>query len=229
MDGKKWNWDEYRKNHYSSQVGGTVYMDLNDQGGGIWAGEYTLPEDMANATYTLTWISASDHAGNYVAAEPAGYYFNFQGPDIVNNNIGNFVKRCYNTILGRGVDETGLHDWGILLATGEKTGAEIINSLTESDEFKQKGLSNGEIVSRLYLAMLDREADEAGKAAWVKVLDEGYPVSAVVNGFSKSIEFRGVCKGYGIRPGSVDPGQPAQPTVPGADMNKIKAFVTRCY
>ena len=229
MDGKKWNYEEYKKNHYSRQVGGTVFIDLEEQGGGLWAGEYTLPENMPNATYTLSGIYASDHAGNFNGIEPSGYYFNYQGPDIVSDNIANFVKRCYQIILGRGVDETGLHDWGILLATGQSTAAEIINSLTESNEFKAKGLSNGEIVDRMYLAMLDRGADPAGKASWVAILEQGYPVATIVNGFSGSIEFRGVCKKYGIKPGSVNPGQPVQPVTPTADMTKIKAFVTRCY
>ncbi len=231
MDGKKWSWAEYRKNHTWASVGSGFDIELKQQSGDTWTGSFQLPEDYVNAQYTLSYISAYDKAGNetYISYDNNEYYFNFVGPDIVNDNIGDFVKRCYNIILGRGVDETGLQGWGLALSTGQSTAAQIINSLTESDEFKLKGLSNEQIVEIMYRTMLDREADAAGKQAWVDVLNQGYPVSAVVNGFSRSIEFRGICKKYGIKPGTVDAGQPTQPVAPAADMGKIKAFVSRCY
>ncbi len=223
--------ENWKKSHSSTSIGGGFGIELQHQTGDVWAANFELPQDLVNTTYSITSISAYDKFNNenWTGYDQGQVFFNFSGEDIVNNNIADFVKRCYNIILGRGVDETGLQGWGIALATGQSTAAQIINSLTESDEFKQKGLSKGEIVDRMYLAMLGREADPAGKQAWVDVLNQGYPVASIVNGFSGSVEFRGICKSYGIRPGTVDGGQPSQPVQPAGDMNKIKAFVSRCY
>ena len=109
---------DWRKNHTFSRSGGRVTFELENKGGNTWVSNDELPESLVNTTFTLLSIAACDKAGNWtdIDYQEGQYYFNFAGEDIVNENIGNFVKRCYNTILGRGVDETGLHDWGILLA-----------------------------------------------------------------------------------------------------------------
>ncbi len=135
-----------------------------------------------------------------------------------------FVTRCYAVILGRAPDQAGLEDWTGRLKSGERTAAEIIDGFVNSDEFKNKKLSNEEAVTVLYNAMLDRDPDAGGLASWTKVLEAGNPFGAVINGFCESAEFKELCREYGIEPGSVnvDP-------VPTNARAKIEAFVRRCY
>ena len=118
-------------------------------------------------------------------------------------NIKAFVKRCYNIILGREADNSGLTTWYNELASKRKAASEIIDRFVNSPEFQGKHYSNGDAVEILYQAMLGRNSDPAGKANWVSKLDAGKPFAVVINGFCNSKEFRGICESYGIEPGSV--------------------------
>jgi hypothetical protein len=63
---------------------------------------------------------------------------------------------------------------------------------------KKKNLSNRDYVANAYVALLDRQPDEGGLAAWTDVLDKGAERSKVVNGFIDSPEFSNLCQEYGI-------------------------------
>ena len=146
------------------------------------------------------------------------------------NKIRAFVTRNYRVILGREPDADGLNYWAQRLASGEATAAEIINGFVESIEFRGKNLSYGDQVEVLYQVMLDRGSDADGKAYWMSMLNGGNPLAAVINGFCNSIEFKGICTEYGITPGSVAVGELKPPkAVPVVDMDKLRAYVTRCY
>jgi len=147
-------------------------------------------------------------------------------PPADNEKIKAYVERCYQIILGRGADEGGLNTWMDELTSGRKAAAEIIEQFVASAEFQNKKLSNSDSVEILYKAMLGRGSDPAGKASWVEKLDEGQDLTAVINGFCGSAEFKAICDSYGIQPGTVTV---KQPTVPAANDEKIQAFVARCY
>ena len=140
-----------------------------------------------------------------------------------------FVDRCYSVILGRGGESEGIAGWAAALRNKSKSAAEIINSFMGSDEFQLKNLDYGQIVDTLYLAMLGRAADPAGRNAWVEVLEVGNPVGVIINGFCGSAEFTNLCNGYGINPGSVPGVTTVAPANPAADVEKIRKFVVRCY
>ena len=141
-----------------------------------------------------------------------------------------FVSRCYQIILGRDADKTGLNTWYNELASGRKAAAEIIDQFVSSDEFKNKKLSKADAVEILYKAMLDRASDSAGKASWVAQLESGKPLQAVINGFCGSAEFGNLCQNYGIKPGTVSvPDTQPEEQQPAASDEQIKAYVTRCY
>lgn len=169
----------------------------------------------------------------------------FVGPDVVvsttkgeyigdkkkpepENKIEAFVTRCYTVILGRKPDEAGLKAWAKALENGEAQASQIIDGFVNSPEFLNKGLTKSQQVEVLYRAMLGRAPDPAGLSAWTEVLNQGYPFGSVINGFCGSMEFINLCNEYGIKPGSVNVG-PVQPAQPTADMEKIRAFVARCY
>lgn len=137
--------------------------------------------------------------------------------------VSSFVDRLYKILLGRNAEEAGLADWTNKLKNGEATSAEIVYGIAGSQEFADFGLSNEDIVEKLYLAMLDRPSDEAGKLYWVERLEAGMSVNAIINGFSGSQEFAGICGGYGIQAGSISELEPR-------DRNfELTAFVSRMY
>ena len=146
------------------------------------------------------------------------------GGDSANTaQVSAFVNRLYTIILDRPAEEAGLADWTNALISGEKTSADIVYGLANSDEFKNKGLSNDEIVERMYLAMLGRASDEGGKADWLDAMANGCTVNGIINGFSGSQEFANICAGYGISAGSVTNCEPRDKNV------NLTAFVSRMY
>lgn len=136
--------------------------------------------------------------------------------------VTSFVSRCYNLILGREADEGGLNNWVGQLASGSSNAATIISNFLGSQEYISQNRSNAETVDILYSTMLNRPADEAGKAHWAGFLDHGDVESVVINGFCGSQEFLGLCAEYGIEAGSVAPA--SSQAVTG-----LEGFVIRCY
>ena len=114
-----------------------------------------------------------------------------------------FVSRCYRIILGRDADEGGMNTWFGELKSQRKAAAEIIELFVNSPEFQGKKLSNPDATEILYKAMLGRGSDAAGKSYWVAQLNNGQPLTAIINGFCGSAEFKSICDAYGIKPGSV--------------------------
>ena len=114
-----------------------------------------------------------------------------------------FVTRCYKIILGRDPDGEGMNTWFNELKSRRRAAAEIIEQFVYSQEFQNKKYSNPDAVEILYKAMLGRGSDPAGKADWVAKLNNGQPLTAIINGFCGSMEFGAICDAYGITPGSV--------------------------
>ena len=143
------------------------------------------------------------------------------------NQLRGFVDRCYTLIMNRASEAEGRDYWVEQLRGKTATASQIIDNFTSSEEFRNRPLTSGEKVDILYNTMLDRGADEAGKAYWVSQLDAGVSEAAIINGFCGSEEFATICSGYGIEPGSVDVKQPDQPDQPAGE--GIEGFVQRCY
>ncbi len=119
------------------------------------------------------------------------------------DKVAAFVKRCYRLILKRGADEEGLNTWVTNLKEGTRTASEIIYGFMYSSEYTGRGMSNSATVEILYRVMLNRGSDSTGKTDWLNRLSNGENVVAIINGFCGSQEFIGLCKEYGIEPGSV--------------------------
>jgi len=130
-----------------------------------------------------------------------------------------FVTRLYNTALGRFPDEEGLQGWVDALLSGRASGADVAYGFIFSDEMFNAGLSFGQFVDRLYIALMGRPADDTGRAAWVARMEEGYPWESIFDGFVMSDEFAEICARAGINRGSYAP----PPDV------SARVFVTRIY
>ena len=159
-------------------------------------------------------------------------YLNIGGYDalcrtyyIVNDTSGveAFVDRLYTIILDRHAESAGLKDWTNRLVWGKATSADLVYGIANSQEFTGKGLSNDEVIERMYLAMLGRGSDASGKADWLEAMANGVTVTGIINGFSGSAEFANVCSGYGIEAGSIT-------SCEARDINvNLTEFVSRMY
>ena len=115
-----------------------------------------------------------------------------------------FVQRMYNVALNRNADAAGLKNWTSQLKSGKKTAADLIDGFFFSDEYKGKKKSADEMITDCYKAMLDRSPDATGMANWKKRFDVGMSMQAICKGFVGSNEFKGLCKTYGIKPGTIN-------------------------
>lgn len=120
-------------------------------------------------------------------------------PVDVNINTTRFVIRLYRLIMGRNADKGGLDTWVTALNSGNLTASEVVNSFFDSVEWKNRNTSDEEFVTAAYLAILDREPDEGGMAAWVGALKRGSERKSVLRGFLGSPEFKNLCDSYGLR------------------------------
>lgn len=137
--------------------------------------------------------------------------------------VENFVDRLYRILLDRPAEPVGKSAWTNNLMNQDSTSAEIVSGIIYSDEFKNRGLSDADVVECLYRAMLDRESDQSGKSGWLRNLTNGMSYTSIINGFAGSTEFAQICSRYGISAGNVE-------ITEARDRNsQVTAFVARCY
>jgi hypothetical protein len=141
--------------------------------------------------------------------------FELHAPDAIDR----FVDRLYRLVLNRPPEPAGFQEWTRVLRDGSATGTHIAHGFFFSQEMGIRNLPNDQFVETLYLTMLDRPSEPAGKTEWVRRLNEGYLREYVFAGFANSIEFGRLCEAAGINKGSYTP-------PPGS---AIRAFVTRLY
>ncbi len=104
---------------------------------------------------------------------------------------GLMVDDLYESALGRPADDEGRRYWVSTMAGGLKY--EHLGTLFYgSPEYVQRSGATGEaFVASLYTGILGREADAAGKAYWVGLLNDGRAAPAdVANAFYRSLESR---------------------------------------
>ena len=154
-----------------------------------------------------------------------------------------FVKRFYKEVLGRSDDDinkdtNGINDWTNKLLTKENSGAEVAYGFVNSGEFRNRDLNNDQFVTTMYRAFFNREPDAEGYEGWYNDLQNGSKTRLqVFEGFVKSGEFKNLCKGYGINPGTYTaPAKPQDPALKplnvdttGVNENQLNAFVERLY
>ena len=119
------------------------------------------------------------------------------------NLINAFIARCYKNILSREATAEELKSWRQDLSSGSKTAADIVDQFAASKEFKGTKRSFADMVETLYLTMLDRSADPAEKADWIRKLQNGQRLKSVLNGITTSQEYINLCETCGLQPGVV--------------------------
>ncbi len=159
-----------------------------------------------NLNYTVDFFDIEDYAGqstNNNNENPDNPSNNNQNNSANEEQVKEFVKRFYVTILERPYDEDGLNNWAAVLLNKQRTATDVAHGFVFSDEFMDKGYSNEEFVKRLYSAFFNRESanDPDGASLWVNALKDGKSREYVFAGFVNSDEFRNLCASYGIDAG----------------------------
>ena len=101
------------------------------------------------------------------------------------------VTRLYRAVLDRDPEDAGLAFWTTALRTGADLD-DLATVFVASPEFQDRygDVGPGEFVNLLYLNVLDREADPAGREFWTSGLQSGrLDRDDVVLAFSQSPEF----------------------------------------
>ena len=134
-----------------------------------------------------------------------------------------FVTRCYELVLGRSPDPTGLNNWVNSLVNNQNTGAHMAYGFFFSQEYINSNTSNEEYVTTLYNVFLDRQPDPSGLADWVGQLEAGATREQIFAGVANSREFFALCNSYGITAGHYIQG------IDNTRQQNVNAFVARLY
>ncbi len=139
------------------------------------------------------------------------------------NQVRSFVVRMYTNVLLRDAEKAGLDDWSGRLISKTADGAALAQGFIGSDEFKNKDVGNQAYVEILYKTFFNRDADNGGKAYWLKRLENGLSRDYVLRGFVNSDEFQKLCDAYGINRGEMQ-------VYANRDQNEgLTMFVNRLY
>lgn len=127
-----------------------------------------------------------DNGGLVIVANSGGETKTLTGVEFVKFDDGSIitamanqdqgvVARLYETILNREAEADGLQSWVSELQSGATDLASIAAGFVNSQEFQNltQGTTNSEFLDLLYQQSFGREADAAGKAAWLDLLDSG--------------------------------------------------------
>lgn len=120
------------------------------------------------------------------------------GSSVYRPGVRQFVMRLYLKALNRRGETMGVEDWTNEINTGRKTPEDVAKAFFASDEFLNRRLSDADYVETLYQTFMDRASDADGKADWIRRLRGGMTREEVLEGFSRSEEFRKIMKDYGI-------------------------------
>ena len=137
----------------------------------------------------------------YVTSGSAPVFYSFSA-DVA--NVEGFVERMYTVALNRASDPSGKAHWTNQLIMNVADGASIANDFIMSEEFIGRNLSNEKYLDVLYETFFGRPADAAGKAHWLKSLQNGSSRQYVLACFVNSDEFSEICNSYGIIRGTME-------------------------
>ena len=103
------------------------------------------------------------------------------------------LYRLYDAMYDRAPDQAGLSGWMGRLASGTSL-AEVAQAFATGPEVVANfgSLSNTHFVLQLYRNALNREADHAGAAAWIFMLDQGASRGSILTAFAESAEHRAI-------------------------------------
>ena len=140
---------------------------------------------------------------------------------VVNDDVGSFVNRLYENVLGRDADSAGLNHWITVLES--TTASDVAKSFYNSPEFLNGNHSDFEFIQTTYLTFMGREYDDSGMNHWLTQLNSGLSRDGLLDSFSSSSEFAVLAASYGIDAYSTTPPTSVIIATP------VEEFVSRFY
>ncbi|MCM1082021.1 MAG: DUF4214 domain-containing protein [Clostridium sp.] len=169
----------------SDEAGKNTWLDLLNQG---MSRDYVFRGFAQSTEYTNICNDYGIERGTVTLTQPRD----------MNVNMTKYVNRLYTYVLDRNGETDGLNDWCRALQNKLYTPIQVADYFVLSKEFKAKNLSDEEYIKVLYRAFLGREYDEAGLNTWLNELRSGKSRETVLQGFTGSIEFRGIMADFGF-------------------------------
>lgn len=120
------------------------------------------------------------------------------GSSIYRPEVRKFVQRLYAKALNRRGETTGVEDWTNRINTGSMTPENVAKDFFASEEFNNHKLNDADYVEVLYQTFMNRASDAAGKEDWLKHLQSDMTREQVLEGFSRSEEFKQIMAEYGL-------------------------------
>ena len=124
-----------------------------------------------------------------VVAIPVGAVFSA-------GNAADYVEQLYTGLLGRPSDEGGRWNYVNQLYNQGVSAGTVAQEILGSAEFRSRQLDNAAYIDALYLGLLGRTADEAGKASFLSYMDCGQSRAWVYQQILASAEFKNRCENY---------------------------------
>lgn len=136
-------------------------------------------------------VDALDQNDTDVLQENTTIFTNQEDDIIRNDNEDStkyIVSQFYRGLYGREVDEDGLTYWSNEIKSRNRTVANVFETFTESNEFKNKNYLNSDYVKSIYKGLLGREPDNDGLNFWVSELDLGESRRVILSKIYNSTE-----------------------------------------
>lgn len=106
-----------------------------------------------------------------------------------------FIRKCYTLLLEREPGENEISYWTGSILSFEFPPAKAVHDMLLSAEFKQKTISNQELINRLYQIYTSRVPSEEESAYWISRLENGEALGSIADGFAQSAEFTRMLQG----------------------------------
>lgn len=184
----------------------------------IWLANYTTQTSYTGEYYVWQYSSAGA-VGGVAGRVDCNFFYEKNNYE----NAQKYVTNLYRNLLEREPDQSGLSIYANAIANGTMTAADVAVTLIDSQEFINKNYSDSTYITKLYLALLQRNPGSSETSYWMDVMSGGvtrrYPLINIVG----SAEFATICNIYTIEQGAVAAKE-------NRDKNyAITAYVARCY
>jgi len=113
-----------------------------------------------------------------------------------------FVEMLYDNSLSRVYDSQGYNNWVGELAANTMTGSQVAYHFIFSEELAPtiNSLSDNDLIEFLYRTLLNRLYEPAGYMNWQMQMQLGMTREELVNHFTTSPEFAGICTFFNVAP-----------------------------
>lgn len=112
------------------------------------------------------------------------------------NPVDNFLSSLYLKALSRQIETDGLIYWGSFIRNNNTLIAclSVEVAVLNSPEFNSRGLPDDAFVETVYVAVLNRASDGAGKTFWLNQMASGLSRPQLIDLFANTTEAANSCR-----------------------------------